>query len=103
MIKLKDKYRRSGMDISKVYENDNMYIYSTYIDGWFNSYELFFKRIYKPDKFHDDEHEKYPSDESFGTLAWSCSSENSVRKILKRKFKYNDYKISQICSTVIRK
>ena len=82
MIPLKKKYKKRGGRLTQIYVDDEIGIYRT----TFPSVEIFKMRIGKADKFHDDEWEVYPSDEDFGTYAWSCTSIESIRKILQQRF-----------------
>lgn len=71
-----------GADFTQVYRDNELAIYKT----TFPSYEIFKIRISKPDRFHNDEYEKYPSNEDFGVWAWSCSTWERTMQVLSRKF-----------------
>lgn len=110
-----------GLNCNLVYKDDEIRIYRTEtllydknnnpFNG-FNSYEIF-KRIFVKHKIIKIENnkiinniientykEKYPCSEDFGYSAWSCSSEGSVRKILKNKFSKSDEEINSILSNL---
>lgn len=82
MIKLEKDFRKMGADFTQIYRDDELAIYKT----TFPSYEIFRIKICKPDKFHNDEYEKYPSSEDFGKWAWCCSTKRSLEKILVKHF-----------------
>lgn len=92
MIELKKEFTKRGTEYKQVYKDSCLAVYrisrcSEDNNKPYHWYEVF--RIYRkaPDKYHKDEYEKYPFDEAFGSWAWSCSNEESVKKIIKEHFK----------------
>lgn len=90
MIKLKKEFTKFGANYTQVYKN---WLFSVYrIDKEFQNgetgtwWEIFFIKTRDKDIYHDDEYEKYPADEDFGSWAWSCSTKGSLEKVLKREF-----------------
>lgn len=72
-----------------MFKDDELVIYevSQSCDGEVNRWYEVFKHVVRPiDKFHDDEYEYYPNDESFGSWAWCCSNEACLKKVLKMHF-----------------
>lgn len=63
-------------------------------------YEIFRYKVSKPDKFHETEYERYPSNESFGVWAWTVPNKDGIRKILIEKFDLDDDSISEIVNTI---
>lgn len=90
MVELKREFSRKGVQFTQVFKNEALCLYQlakTHIDGVTSQwYEIFKRKVMKPDRFHDDEYEAYPSDESFGVWAWCCSDKKIVEKVLKREF-----------------
>ena len=85
MIRLKECFMKMGKEYTQVYRNDNMALYL--VNNEHGCYvELFKIRMHKADKYHDDEYERYPGDESFGDWAWCCSNRKSLEKIMNREF-----------------
>ena len=84
MIRLKECFMKRGK-YSQVHRNNDMALYL--VNNEHGCYvELFKIRMHKADKYHDDEYERYPGDESFGDWAWCCSNRKSLEKIMKREF-----------------
>ena len=85
MIRLKECFMKRGNKYTQVYRNDDMALYL--VDNEHECYvEVFKIRMHKADKYHNDEYERYPCDESFGDWAWCCSNRKSLEKIMKREF-----------------
>lgn len=85
MIKLKEWFLKNGNRYTQVYRNDDMALYL--VDNehdWY--YEVFKIKVYKPNKYVNDEYEKYPGDECFGNWAWCCSNRESLERVLKKHF-----------------
>lgn len=101
MKKLKDEISKRGMKMYKGYEGEDFYIYITFIEGWFNSYEVFRKKIAQPWTYCDEESEQYPSDEDFGRWAWACSNNDSLDKILDTKMGLEDFERENVVSAVV--
>lgn len=89
MIQLKVNFKKKGVNYEQVYKDEKLVIYSTSLP----SYEVFCYRTHKPDIYHTDSYEQYPSDESFGAWAWSCSDVNSVNRIIKKHFPKHKFAI----------
>jgi hypothetical protein len=100
MKKLKKEMQKKGMKFFQVYENETFYIYATIIEDWFNSYEIFTKKLNKPWKYCEEESERYPRDDDFGVWAWSCSNDTSLSKILRQKYDTTTKEIEEIISQV---
>lgn len=92
MIKLKEKFSKKGVVYEQVYRDGVLAIYElstisvddpSEIIRW---YEVFKITVHKADKYHPDEYELYPYDESFGLFAWCCSTESCVGKVLYEHF-----------------
>ena len=82
MIELKLEFTKKGINFKQIYKDDKMVIYQTS----FPSYEIFRRVVHSPDIFHQDTYEQYPSNEAFGTWAWSCSDEASLNRMIKKHF-----------------
>lgn len=86
MIELKKDFRKKGFDYHQEYKDDRFAIYrctQEFEEGEpFVFYEIFRMKVCKPDRFHDDEYESYPSDEEFGSRAWCCSSFESAKRVI---------------------
>lgn len=95
MIQLKKNFKKFGEMFTQLYKDDEIVIYHT----TFPSVEVFRYKIHKPDKFHSDMYESYPSDTAFGTWAWCATSKVQFERILKDHFALNDEKW-QICTGV---
>ena len=91
MIELRKEFTKRGTSFKQLYKDNGIAIYrisrpnadNTKESVW---YEVFHIRTHKADKFHNDVYERYPSDESFGSWAWSCSNIDSIRKVLNKHF-----------------
>lgn len=90
MIELKKEFKKSQGTFTQVFKDERIVVYQVsnkYENGttviW---YEIFKYKVHQPNAYHDDEYEMYPSDESFGSWAWCCSTPKSVEKILKKCF-----------------
>ena len=76
---------KRGNKYTQVYRNDDMALYL--VNNEHDCYvEVFKIRMHKADRYHNDEYERYPGDESFGDWAWCCSNRKSLEKIMKREF-----------------
>ena len=85
MIRLKECFMKRGKSYTQVYRNDDMALYL--VDNEHERYyEVFRIKVNKPNKYVNDEYEKYPGDESFGDWAWCCSTRKSLEKIMNREF-----------------
>ena len=85
MIRLKECFMKRGNKYTQVYRNDDMALYL--VNNEHDCYvEVFKIRMHKADRYHNDEYERYPGDESFGDWAWCCSNRKSLEKIMKREF-----------------
>ena len=85
MIRLKECFMKRDNKYTQVYRNDDMALYL--VDNEHGCYyEVFRIRMHKADKYHNDEYERYPGDESFGDWAWCCSNRKSLEKIMNREF-----------------
>lgn len=85
MIRLKERFKKKSKGFTQVYRNDDMALYLVYNE--YDYYvEVFKIKMHKADKYHDDEYEVYPCDESFGDWAWCCSTRKSLEKIMNREF-----------------
>lgn len=90
MIGLKKEFSKSQGTFRQIFKDNRIVVYQVsnkYENGataiW---YEIFKPKVHQPNAYHDDEYEKYPSDEDFGKWAWCCSTPKSVEKILKKCF-----------------
>ena len=85
MIRLKECFMKRGKSYTQVYRNDDMALYL--VDNEHERYyEVFRIKVNKPNKYVNDEYEKYPGDECFGDWAWCCSTRKSLEKIMNREF-----------------
>ena len=85
MIRLKEQFLKRGNKYTQVYRNDDMALYL--VNHEHGCYvEVFKIRMHKADRYHNDEYERYPGDESFGDWAWCCSNKKSLEKVLKKHF-----------------
>lgn len=85
MIRLKECFMKRGNKYTQVYRNDDMALYL--VNNEHECYvEVFKIRMHKADKYHNDEYEVYPCDESFGVWAWCCNNRKSLEKIMNREF-----------------
>ena len=85
MIRLKECFMKRGNKYTQVYRNDDMALYL--VNNEYDCYvEVFKIRMHKADRYHNDEYEVYPCDESFGDWAWCCSNRKSLEKIMNREF-----------------
>ena len=82
MKQLKKEFTKKGVNFKQIYKDKDLVIYETE----YPSYEVFKLKTHLPDKYHDDVYEMYPYDEAFGVWAWSCSSKESVKRIIKEHF-----------------
>ena len=93
MIELKKDYTYKGVTYHQLLKNDKLVIYrcqrfqgeklmETY-------YEIFRPKVEQPNKFMDDEWERYPSNENFGVWAWCCYTKGSALKVLDKHFNDN--------------
>lgn len=87
MIELKENFEKKawGVKFHQAFKDDELVIYRL-DQGESHWYEVFKRVVHKQDKFHVEDYEAYPSDESFGKWAWSCSDIRSVRKVLGKHF-----------------
>jgi len=95
MIELKKEFKKQGTLFQQIYKDSCLAIYRLSRQGMDNDkvyswFEVFRITRRASDAFHNDDYEKYPNDEAFGTWAWSCSNEESVRKVLKKHFKEHE-------------
>lgn len=78
MIELRKEFTKKGNTYTQVFSNDEAFVYRvtfTKYDGTEGCYfEAFKRKTQKPDIYHEDTYEAYPSDESFGSLAWCYSN-----------------------------
>ena len=85
MIKLKECFMKRGNKYTQIFRDEEMALYL--VNNEYDCYvEVFKIRMHKADKYHDDEYEPYPGDESFGDWAWCCSNRKSLEKVLKKHF-----------------
>jgi predicted transcriptional regulator YdeE len=86
MIELKKEFNKKGNRHFKQLEKTEQYalyeVTAKNDDATDVYYEIFQMRYHKPDRFHDDEFEVYPSDEDFGVWAWCCNTKERARKKL---------------------
>lgn len=104
MKELRDVFAKRGIEFKQVIKCKDIVIYAlnyahTPKNKWF---EVFKYKTHEKDKYHDDEYERYPSDESFGIWAWSCSNVKCVEKVINKHFpNVNASEICQICCEVL--
>lgn len=92
MIELKKQFTKKGTDFNQIYKDNDVVIYKLTRnnadgDGMYTWFEVFKYNVRPQDIYHEDEFEKYPSDEAFGNWAWSCSNVECVKKVLNNYFK----------------
>lgn len=86
MIQLKKTFKKTGgRTFTQVYRTDKMAIYLVEWPEGNKAVEVF-KITVSNSPFYDGPFEKYPSNEEFGKWAWSCSTQPSLEKIMKRHF-----------------
>ena len=91
MIELKRDFTKKGVKYHQVWKDSNLIIYRCERTDANDVYwEVFKPKTHMADRYHNDEYEVYPSDESFGAWAWCCSSKKSIAKILNKHFSQND-------------
>lgn len=98
MRELKKEFQKWGGEVTfrQVLKTNKVVVYQC--NGrW---YELFKYKVCKPNKFIDEEYEKYPSDESFGRWAWHCHDLSSVERVLNERKKYFDISDDDITSII---
>ena len=87
MIELKKDFTRKGIRYQQLMKNEQIVLYRcSRVDGLDTYYEVFKRKVEQPNEFHNDEYERYPSDEAFGSWAWCCSNGKSVEKVLRKHF-----------------
>ena len=82
MIELRKKFRKYGEEFTQIYKDSEIVIYNT----TFPSVEVFKYKVKKPDKFHDDTWEAYPSENDFGQWAWCCTCKKQFDRVLVNHF-----------------
>lgn len=92
MIELKKQFTKKETDFNQIYKDNDVVIYKLTRnnadgDGMYTWFEVFKRKVKPQDIYHEDEFEKYPSDEAFGNWAWSCSNVECVKKVLNNYFK----------------
>ena len=93
MIELRTQFNRKGITFTLLFKDNTVVLYEAtresngIIGKWF---ELFKYRIHPKTQFIDDDFEWFPSDETFGQWAWSCSNEQSVLRMVKKHFPFYD-------------
>lgn len=103
MIELKRDFTKKGIRYTQLFKNDIAVLYKCQnIEFGYKYFELFKYKTRKADRFHNDEYEVYPSDESFGPWAWACVNKEAILRELKDNFKTEDITstyeaISKIC------
>lgn len=95
MIELKKEFGKMGEHFTQLYKDEEIVIYKT----TFPSVEIFRYKVHKPNKFHADEFEQYPSSSVFGDWAWCATSRFHFERILKDHFALSDEKY-RICTSV---
>ena len=95
MIGLPVIFRKYGEDFEQLYKDSEIVIYKTTLP----SLEIFKYKVSKPDKYHDDIWEKYPSESSFGSWAWCATCREQFDRILSTHFALSNEK-RQICENV---
>ena len=76
------QFRKMNETFTQVYKDDKVVVYHT----TFPSVEVFKYMTHKPDKFHEDDYEMYPSNESFGLWAWCATSKDQFSRIMESHF-----------------
>lgn len=100
MIELKKDFVKWKRHFLQMYKDENIVIYKVSTphaddEGFSSVFEVFRYKTAKPDRFHNDEWECYPSDESFGYWAWCCSNKEVLYKTIKKHWG-KDFKMPQI-------
>lgn len=95
MIELSKKFRKYGEEFTQLYKDDDIVIYKSTLP----SVEVFKYKVSKPDKYHNDIWENYPSDSSFGNWAWCATCREQFDRILSNHFALSNEK-RQICENV---
>ena len=97
MIRLKRNFRKKGVEFTQLFKDYQLVIYQLDRDCYNGTHKTWFEVFrYKtrlPDKFRTDEFEVYPSDECFGTWAWSCTNMDVVQKVLRHNFQDHEFAV----------
>lgn len=93
MIGIANSFNKMGERYTQLYKDEEIVIYKI----TFPSVEVFKYRVHKPNKFHSDKWEKYPSNDDFGIWAWCATSKFQFERILKDHFALSDEKY-KICA-----
>lgn len=100
MIYLKDNFTRGNREFQKLHSDDRITVFQVvmvYPTGAKDTFlEVFKPRFCQPNKFVDDEYERYPSDEEWGARAWTITTMGSLRKILTGEFGISQDEINTI-------
>ena len=96
MIELKKEFGKMGERFTQLYKDEEIVIYKT----TFPSVEVFKYKVEKPDNFHSEEWERYPSTPHFGLWAWCATSKFQFERILKDHFALSSEKYKICCSVV---
>lgn len=94
MIYLKKEFVKKGVRYNQVLRDEEIVVYvcakpykldngDVFVDKYL---EVFKPRTHKKDKFHNDDYELYPNDESFGLWAWCVTNVDSLMKVLSKHF-----------------
>ena len=92
MILLKKYFRKKNTEFFQVWKDDDVVIYKLRQKSEDNQnefsewYEVFRRTVKQADIYHSEEYEKYPSDEAFGSWAWSCANLKVLEKVLLNHF-----------------
>lgn len=96
MIELRKTFRKYGEEFTQLYKDNEIVIYQT----TFPSVEVFKYMVDKPDNFHSEEWERYPSESHFGLWAWCCTCKEQFDRVLATHFRLSDEKC-KICYSVV--
>lgn len=88
MIELPKRFRKYGEVFEQLYKDSEIVIYKS----TFPSVEVFKYKVKKPNKYHDDNWEAYPSETDFGQWAWCCSCKKQFDRVLATHFRLTDEK-----------
>lgn len=87
MKKLKEYFEKKKISYQCLGRTEHSALYAAVLQETNSvSFEVFKIKVSKPWQYCDDFSENYPADEAFGSTAWSCTTKNSLFKIMNDHF-----------------
>lgn len=98
MIELRKTFEKWNGDVvfRQVVKTDKAVVYRCN-ENW---YEVFKYKVHAPDKFRDEDYERYPSSEDFGRWAWNCCDLQVVREVLLKNIGLNESEVEFILEII---